>query len=581
MTRRTTRILTLAASAALSITALQAQGRGSVEWTTGGGDAQRSSWIRNDAKISTESLQKPGAFKFLWKLKMANEPKQLNALTQPILLDRIIGFRGFKSIAFVGSSSETIYAIDTDLGTELWRVHLNFGASFPPIVAGTLACPGGLTAAVTRPTALAIQQPAARGAAAGGGRGGRSGGGVGEPGKGATTLATAGQGRGRGAAPGLPAAPGGAPAPGSAAAVAAAARGGGGGGGRGGAVGAPDAAYVVGSDGFVRALNVQNGWELAPPVQFLPANVNAAGLILVNDATSGYLYTSTVNACGSTPDGIWAVDLIAADKNVTSWSANGATIAGSAGPALGRDGTLYVATTDGAGSLSNAVVALEPKTLKQKSVFIGPKADFATSPLVFDYKGKDVIAAAGADGRIYLLDSASMGTPLAVSTTSGGQPVGGALASWQDAQGVRWILMSAAGAIKTSARPAAGNGLVTHGAMTAFKLVDEGGALALQPGWTSRDLTSPLTPMIVNGVVFAASSGEYRTGDAKVSAAQRAQRSTPAVLYALDGGTGKELWNSGRTIGSFGRGGLSAGAGVVYIPTYDGTLYAFGVPIDK
>jgi hypothetical protein len=53
------------------------------------------------------------------------------------------------------------------------------------------------------------------------------------------------------------------------------------------------------------------------------------------------------------------------------------------------------------------------------------------------------------------------------------------------------------------------------------------------------------------------------------------------VLYALDGATGKELWNSGKTISSFARGGLSGGAGVVYIPAYDSTLYAFGVPIEK
>lgn len=573
-----TRIVVVVSCALISGATPQAQGRGGAEWTTSGGDAQRSSWIRNDAKISKENLQKPGYFKFLWKLKVENEPKQLNSLTQPILLDRIIGFRGFKSVAFVGSSAETVYAIDTDFGTQLWKVHLNYGASFPPILAGTLECPGGLTAAVTRPTPLAPAQPGAGGG--GGGRGGRSGGGVGEPGKGAITLATAGQARGGGAPPGLPAAPGGAPVPGSAAAAAAGARGGGGGG-RGAATGAPDAAYVVGSDGFVRALNVQSGWELSAPVQFLPANANATGLILVNDEKSGYLYTSTTRGCGSTPDAVWAVDLISPDKKVTSWSAGGATIAGSAGPTLGRDGTIYVATTDGLAPASNAIVALEPKTLKQKAAFTQSKADFATSPLVFEHKGKDVVAAAAKDGRIYLLDSTSMQTPLAVSAVATGEPSGGALASWQDAQGTRWILVPAAGAMKPGATSAATNGPVINGGIVAYKVVDEQGALKLQPGWISRDLTSPLAPMVVNGVVFAASSGEYRTANPKMSAALRAQRSMPAVLYALDGATGKELWNSGKTINSFARGGLSGGAGVVYIPAYDSTLYAFGVPIEK
>jgi outer membrane protein assembly factor BamB len=96
--------------------------------------------------------------------------------------------------------------------------------------------------------------------------------------------------------------------------------------------------------------------------------------------------------------------------------------------------------------------------------------------------------------------------------------------------------------------------------------VDRDGALALERGWTSRDLVSPLTPLILNGVVFAVSGGD---------------RSTAAVLYALDGGTGKELWNSGTLMTSFVHSGsLSGGSGQIYLGAYDGTLYAFGFPIE-
>ena len=80
-------------------------------------------------------------------------------------------------------------------------------------------------------------------------------------------------------------------------------------------------------------------------------------------------------------------------------------------------------------------------------------------------------------------------------------------------------------------------------------------------------MTAPLAPMILNGVVFAVSGG--------------GERGEPAVLYALDGVTGKELWSSGKTITSFVRGGgLSAGGSQVYLGTHDGTMYAFGYAIE-
>ena len=159
------RALSFLACAAITSSLLHAQGRGGVEWTTGGYDAQRTASIKNDSRISVQTMQKPGefgAFKFLWKLKLEYEPKAATALTQPILLDRIIGFRGFKSIAFVGTQSETVHAIDIDMGAPLWKYHINYSASPPPMLNVTNNCPGGLVAPLSRPTAIA---PAAAAAA--------------------------------------------------------------------------------------------------------------------------------------------------------------------------------------------------------------------------------------------------------------------------------------------------------------------------------------------------------------------------------------------------------------------------------
>src|SRR6478672_2983289 len=91
-----------------------AQGRGGGAWTTAGADAQRTSALRADAKISVASMQQPG-FQFLWKRKFDSPGAPVTALTQPVLLPNIIAYKGFKALAFVGASSDTVYPADYEL----------------------------------------------------------------------------------------------------------------------------------------------------------------------------------------------------------------------------------------------------------------------------------------------------------------------------------------------------------------------------------------------------------------------------------------------------------------------------------
>jgi hypothetical protein len=64
--------------------AAHAQFRGGPDWSTAGGDAQRSSWVRSDPKISVEKITKPG-FGLTWKIKLASEP------SMGLTFDRYIG----------------------------------------------------------------------------------------------------------------------------------------------------------------------------------------------------------------------------------------------------------------------------------------------------------------------------------------------------------------------------------------------------------------------------------------------------------------------------------------------------------
>src|SRR5690348_569458 len=94
----------------LCSTAAYAQfGRGGPEWTTAQHDAQRSGWVRTDAQINPTTASK---IQPLWHLKVNNQPSQLNALTGAAIVGTFIGYKGFKSVAYFGGSSNSVYAID-------------------------------------------------------------------------------------------------------------------------------------------------------------------------------------------------------------------------------------------------------------------------------------------------------------------------------------------------------------------------------------------------------------------------------------------------------------------------------------
>ena len=343
---------------------------------------------------------------------------------------------------------------------------------------------------------------------------------------------------------------------------------------------------------MVHVLNVQTGEDLNPPIKFLPSGAKAVGSMLV----AGTLYAATTDGCGGAANGVYALDLSSDAKTVTSWDAKGVPIVGTVAPTFGGDGTIYVATGAGASEYANAVVALDANGLRAKDWFSPGASPFTSAPVVFQLQGKDVVAAASRDGRIYLLDSASLGgadhkTPLAKSpqyAAAGGDFVAGALATWQDADGTRWIAVPTGGAPAAAAKFASANGAVTAGAIVTFKVTGGGPA----SGTTTTTRADARAGLGVEGSDVSGDAARderrrlRRRGRRRVRRAADArpagQRSKPAVLYALDAATGKELWTSGTAITSpvFSV-GPSGGDSQVYVVTYDGTLYAFGMPMER
>ena len=205
-----------------------------------------------DPRLTKDAVQK-GEVKFLWKMKLNGENRQLNSLTQPILLDRLISHRGFKALAFVGTSNERIFAIDTDLNRDLLGARdqlLVDRAARQQLVGVSGRADGGVHATDGR-RASGVRRRSRRWRPLGQ-LGRRAGSRRAEP------AARPGQGRGRandptppaagrGNTPAAPAAPQGrgAPSPGN-----------------GG--GPTENVFVLASDGLVRALNTHNGTERFP-----------------------------------------------------------------------------------------------------------------------------------------------------------------------------------------------------------------------------------------------------------------------------------------------------------------------------
>jgi outer membrane protein assembly factor BamB len=565
----------------LGAAGLWAQGRTiGPDWPAARADAQLTSWQRNDPNISVANLSKPG-FELQWKERVETAPRGGRALGQAITIN---GVNLFMPVSLVVGGANRIFAIDNDTGFVLWRRQFED-------VAGTTtaACPGGMTGAAARSVNAALPVPAV--VPGGGGRGGRGYQSMtGQPGEGAPTdLPQRGGGAGRGA-PGAGGRGAGAAGAGTAGAPAnpAAGRAGapparGGGGGGLGRLGGP--AYLVSAGGNLHAIGWVNGADIQKPVPVLPANARYSDAMAVNDS----LYLTTSENCGGAANGVWAVDLGSEARSVRSWKTNGGSPVGPV--AFTPDGTPLVAigaSASSAGSsaearYANAIVALDPKTLQPRDWFTHRTADFVTAPAIFRHGSRDIVAAATRDGRILLLDARSLGganhsTPLhSFQLVPGGRGTAApqALAVWQETPATPAPPPAAGGAAPATppALPTPQGGTTwilapVAGQLRAVRLVDRGGRVSLQPGWTSRDLVNPLAPIVVNDVVFTASAGSAS--------------STPAVLYAIDGRTGKEVWNSGKTIESFTTGpGFWSSNSQVYVATDDGTVYAFGYTLER
>jgi outer membrane protein assembly factor BamB len=366
--------------------------------------------------------------------------------------------------------------------------------------------------------------------------------------------------------------------------------------------------YVISTDGKLHALNIVNGEDRFPPQQFVPAYSKNWSL----NFRDNLVYTTISQGCAQAKSGVWAMDLSSPDKTVTSFQSNrnGAGIWGRGGASVGSNGTIYAESGDGSfqpetGKYGNTLLALSPRDLKPLDFYTPVNASYLNrkdldmgnmTPVVFPYKGRELVVGSGKEGVLFLLDAKSLGgpthrkplfqTPLYANEEAdiAGRGFWGAFATWEDPKGTRWIYAPAWGPPASKAPAfALTNGPAPDGSIMAFKVEDKDGQPVLTPAWISRNMAVPEPPVVANGVVFSISSGEFtrqisESGTVYTAAERIAQTKGNATLYAFDAQTGKELFSSGKAMSSFTHlGAVAVNDGRVYATTYDGTLYAFGL----
>lgn len=493
------------------------------DWLTDGGDIPRTNWQKNEKIINAANAKD---IKLLWRIKLDNKVRAMHNLLPPLVIGNVQTKNGPKQVVIQAGVSDNVYAIDVATGELVWK--RQFESTFKEAPGGrgpSVLCPGGMTANVTI---------------------------------------------GPGDGPGK------------------------------------YIIYAAAWDGRLWKLNAGDGEPIAPPAKFMPPNGKPYALSLRENV----IYTHSAQGCGGNPNTVYSYDL--ATNKVGSWGPAGGGMWGRSGPAISKSGVLYTGTGDGVwdpenGLYGNGIIGVKqnPQTKALELVdYYGPSnaewlrkrdLDMQVTPTIFEYQGKEYAVDASKECRLYFMDTESIGgddhrtpvyrTPLICNEIVDFAEAGiwGSLANWKDPKGTQWVLTPFWGPKHSKFKAPIENGVVKKGAIAAFKVVTRNGKVVLDPAWISRDMDQAEPPIVANGLIFAYGSGEntsqaYADVGLDFRAERRIPLSTRAVLYVLDGQTGKELYNSGNQIETFNHwSGLAVANGRVYINTFDGTLYCFGI----
>lgn len=493
-------------------------------WLTFGGDQQRSGWAKNETSISPDTVKR---MQLLWKLKLDNEPKELNSLTSPVVINPVYTNHGAETYVVVGGSSDNLYVIDADTGKVVWQKHFANDGPPPKGPKSNISyfCPNALN-----DTPLIMN-----------GQGGVT----------VYVISIDGKLHGLNIVNGEDRFP-------------------------------PRQFVPPYSKNW--SLNYSGSFIYTTTSQGCGQTKSGVwGMDLSSPDKPVVFFQS--DAFGG---GIWGRGGAAVGANGTIYAETGD---GTFDPSNGKYGDTFLALSSRELKLLDYYTPSNASYLTRKDLDMGNTTPavfpYKDRELIVG-SGKegalfllDAKALGGDTHRKPLFES-----PLYANQDAdiAGKGFWGAFATWEDSKGVRWVYAPAWGSPSSKSQnfPVT-NGPALDGSIMAFKVQDKDGQPVLTPAWISHNMSVPEPPVIANGVVFSISSGEFtrqvkENGALYTSAGRIARTTGNATLYAFDADTGKELFSSGKTMPSFTHfGAIAVSDGRVFATTHDSTLYAFGI----
>ena len=555
------------------------------DWVTWGYDQERTGWNKGEKTLSKDNVSQ---LELKWSTQLSTPPSELalSTLTAPLVVEGVNTADGQKTLLVVVGADDTLFTVDADSGKVLWQK--NFHNSLTPGIPASWLCSNTQNATPVIDKAKSI-------------------------------------------------------------------------------------VYLNTSDGKLRGLDLKNGEERLAPVDFVTPFARNWSLNLIDDV----IYSTSGRGCGRAMSGVAAMDVRDPSHPLLMhfYTSSGRPAGpwGRGGVVKGPNG-IFIQTADGlpdpaSGTYGESVLAISPKDLRLTDSFTPANWQYlnrldldmgAASPVVFQFQKWTLVATAAKEGVVYLLDADALGggvrnsregipdhsTPLYQSprlgndeTLLGGRGVWGALSTYEDSQGRRFLYVPMWGPPSKDA-PAFkySYGDAPNGSVMAFQVSVEGEKPVLIPVWMSRDMRVPDPPTVANGVVFAIQTGENtvqnpgrpngdlagsagpgrggppppqaggqggrgpggpgavasgvagrggqgigRGGAAFAAAALQAAklRATPVanlILYAYDAETGKQLYSSEKLISNWTHFSEPVVAvGKVFLVSWDARVYAFGL----